>query len=494
MVTKTPYLTKSRFVAGLNCHKRLWLSFHEPAPYIEPEPGSIQAIGTEFGILAQNLFTEGVLVDQKPWEHAQAVQRTRDLMADPNVPAIFEGAFEHSGLRIRADLIERLENDNWALYEVKSSKQPKESHYWDLAVQAHVMSGAGLNVAKTVLIHVNGEYVRGPDGIDCDLLFTRTDLTQDLKDFLPGVPDQIEKFHQILSSPKVPEIEPGKHCPGYCEFLDQCRAGKPKDWVIHLPNLRADKYQTLVELGCTTIGQVPDDIDLTDLQARVRDSHRSGSEFISNSLHQVLEDLSPPAYYLDFEALAPAIPLYPGTKPFQRVPFQWSVHHLDADGQLTHREYLATDGTDPRADLAEALIDAVGTSQEPIIVYTSYEKGVINDLANNNPDLAGPLLAIVDRLLDLHALIKAHFYHPDFSGSFSIKAVGPALIPDLGYDQLDAVADGMAAAGAFYSISAGQVGPGQDPEAIRHDLLRYCELDSLAMVKVYQALTERCAN
>ena len=144
--------------------------------------------------------------------------------------------------------------------------------------------------------------------------------------------------------------------------------------------------------------------------------------------------------------------------------------------------------------MAEALIDAVGTCQEPIIVYTSYEKGVINDLANNNPDLAGPLLAIVDRLLDLHALIKAHFYHPDFSGSFSIKAVGPALIPDLGYDQLDAVADGMAAAGAFYSIAAGQVGPGQDPEAIRHDLLRYCELDSLAMVKVYQALTERCAN
>ncbi len=491
---KIPYLTKSRFMAGLDCHKRLWLSFHAPLPYTDPEPGSIQAIGTEVGILAHQLFPGGILVDQKPWEHQEAIERTQYLMSDVNVPAIFEGSFEYDGVRVRCDVIERLPKNKWRLYEVKSSKQAKEPHYPDLAIQAHVMSNNDIKVTEIGLLHINGDYVRGPGGLDCEQLFARTDLTQGVQEWLPDLPDQIREFHDILARGSAPEIEPGKHCPSYCDFLDQCTANKSKDWLFHMPNLRADKYDTLVELGHQRIGQIPDDFKLSDLQARVRDVHKTGNDYLSPALSEALEDFGPPAYYLDFETLGSAIPVYPGTRPFQRIPFQWSIHHLDHDGNLTHQEFLPEDSSDPRRPLAEAMIKSLGNGQEPIVVYTSYEAGVIRDLAYHFPDLAQPLNNILDRLQDLHKLVRDHFYQPDFGGSFSIKAVGPAMVPDLGYDQLEGIAEGMAAAGAFYALATDQLQPDQDPAALRQALLDYCKLDSLAMFKVHQALIAKVGN
>jgi predicted RecB family nuclease len=492
--TKTPYLTKSRFMGGLDCTKLLWMGFHEPAPYTEPEPGSIQAVGIEVGLLAHQLFPGGVLVDKKPWEHQEAVEQTTNLMADPKVPAIFEATFEFDGVRVRSDVVERLSSKTWRLYEVKSSKGPKGSHFPDLAIQAYVMAGNGLNVKEIGLIHINGDYLRGPDGLEANQLLNQTDLTEEVLSLVPDLQDQVQAFHQVLAGPAAPEVEPGRHCPSWCDFWDQCTANKPEDWLFRLPNLRVGEYEALLSQGYQSISQIPDEQPLSDLQTRVRDAHRADAEFVSDKLAQALDDFDLPAYYLDFETLGLAIPVYPGTRPYQRVPFQWSVHHLDQAGNLTHEDFLADGPDEPRRALAEALIEAVGDNPEPIIVFTSFEAGVIRDLARDLPDLEKPLLAMIERLQDLHKLVKTNFYHPGFVGSFSIKAVGPALVPDLGYDKLEGIAEGMGASAAFYGLTTDQLGPDQDPATLKAALLAYCELDTMAMVRVHRALLDRAGN
>lgn len=488
---KPPYLTKSRYLAGRDCEKRLWLTHHDPEPYTDPDPGSIQEIGIEVGQLAQQLFPGGVLVDQKPWDHQEAVDRTKALMADRKVPAIFEAGFVFDGVRVRADVVERVDGQAWALHEVKSSKKVKNEHLDDLAIQTYVLTGAGLTLDQVGLIHVNGDYVRGPDGLDPEGLLSRVDLTDQVQDFLADLPDQVQALHGVLARSTAPKVEPGKHCSAFCDFWDRCTAAKPKDWVYYFPGLRADKYQALVDQGYQTIPEVPDHVGLSDLQARVRDAHLTDTEYCGPDLGQALIDFGPPAFYLDFETISPAIPVYPGTRPYQLIPFQWSLHHLDEAGDLQHWEFLGDGPTDPRRDLAQSLIAALADSDDPIVVYSGYEARVINQLATDLPDLARPLAAIVDRLQDLHKLVKANHYHPAYRGSFSLKAVGPALVPDLGYDELDQISEGMAASAAFYGLATGQVEPDQDRTKVRADLLAYCELDSLAMVKVHRAFLDR---
>jgi predicted RecB family nuclease len=230
------------------------------------------------------------------------------------------------------------------------------------------------------------------------------------------------------------------------------------------------------------------DFPLSPRQAIIRDALVTGQPFVAPDLQSRLSRCSPPALYLDFEAMMPPIPLYAGTKPYQTIPFQWSLHELASDGTLRHSEFLAGAHGDPRRTFAETLIEAVSGSDAPIIVYSSYEQTRLADLARFFPDLADPLNAIIGRLVDLLPIVRTSVYFPAAGFSNSIKAVGPALCPDFTYDDLTDIADGSAASAAFLQLASGYPMQEDDINRLRAALLLYCHRDTLAMVEVHRAL------
>ncbi len=489
----TPTLSKSKYLAGLQCELRVWLQVHQKGLATPPDDATQARFdaGTEVGERARGLFPGGVLVDDPAWRHAQAVRRTRGLLDDPAVPAIFEAAFEHAGVRIRADVLERLPGGAWGLREVKSSSSVKDVNLDDLAVQHFVLEGAGLRVTNCELIHINTAYVRGEDGIDWERFFARADRTAVLAEHLRGLPERVSDFHTLLKQREPPVIEPGYHCknPYDCEFWDHCTRGKPKDWILHLPRLGRERFEELRSAGHERITELPDDVRLTDGQVRIRDTLRSGELYVSPGLVTALEGSGPPACYLDFETANPAMPLYPGTRPYQTLPFQWSLHRVDDDHRVSHQAFLAEGADDPRRAFCEGLLEALPSDATPVHVYSHFEATRLSELINEFPDLAPGLNNIRERLLDLLPLVRQHVYHPDFGCSYSIKAVAPALVPDFRWDDLGAISEGSAAAAAWPSLVRGTLGA-EEAASLCEALLAYCERDTLALVEVHRALCE----
>ncbi len=251
------YLTKTRYTAGLQCLRRLWLNVHEPASWDEPELGSVEDVGLEIGRMAHGLFPGGVLVEEPPWEHAKAVTRTAALMADRSVPAIFEAAFEHSGVRIRVDILERLPRGWWGFREVKSAGEVKDHHYDDVAVQLHVLRKAGVRVGSAQILHVNKKYVRGQNGIAWRKFFSRADVKRVSKKRHSGIEARIKKQLRCLSGTHEPKTEPDAHChsPYSCEHWEHCTASKPADWVFYMPHLSASRCAELRTSGSTRYQQ-----------------------------------------------------------------------------------------------------------------------------------------------------------------------------------------------------------------------------------------------
>ncbi len=484
------HLTKSRYIAGLQCLRRLWLVLHEPAPYEDPAPGSPMDIGQEIGAKAHLLFPGGVLITEEPWQHADAVAHTAALMDHARVPAIFEAAFEHDGIRIRVDVMERLASGAWGLREVKSSSGLKDHYLDDIALQALVLRGAGITVSSIELLHVNTAYVRGADGICWTDFFARLDVGDAVAKRLVDLPAHLPGMRDCLAMTEPPDVEPGSQCgtPYACEFHDRCTANKPDDWISYLPYLTPARANALKVLGIEAISAIPADFPLTWKQAIIRDATASGQPYVSPDLARLLGGYGPPACYLDFEAMMPPIPLYEGTRPYQAIPFQWSLHAATEDGVLHHREFLADGGSDPRRRFAETMIEALGAYEAPIIVYSAYEKTRLNELTRQFPDLAASLNAIVIRLADLLPIVRNAVYLPEFCFSNSIKSVAPALSPGFGYDDLTGVADGLAASAAFLQLASGNFQGPDEIQQLRAALLAYCHRDTMAMVEVHRAL------
>jgi predicted RecB family nuclease len=493
---RTPLLSKSKYLAGLQCPRRLWLAAHARDLAAQPSAAelALQAAGSEVGEHARRLFPGGVVVAEEARQHAQALRRTRALLTDARVPAVFEAAFEHAGVRIRVDVLERLPGGRFGLREVKAATSVKDHHVDDLAIQRFVLEGSGLQVGSVELVYVNGDYARGAHGMDWQRFFRRQDCARPVARRLRELRANVERFHAVLAQRAAPEVEPGPHChsPFGCEFWGHCTREKPADWIHHLPRLRARRLAELRSAGHERIALLPDDAPLTALQRRVRDTVRAGRPFVSRALAAALRPLEPPAWYLDFETLAPAVPLYPGTRPYEPVPFQWSLRRLRPGGRPTERGFLARGVGDPRPRLAEALVSTLRGDEAPIAVYSSYEQVQIAGLMESVPALSDELYAISKRLVDLLDVVRQHVYHPAFGGSFSIKSVAPALVPALGYGDLE-VADGAAASAHFLRIARGDLA--RDEEArVRQALRAYCARDTLALVEVHRALRRLAAG
>ncbi len=487
----TPHLTKSRYLAGLQCLRRLWLQVHEPQDYEAPAAGSPLDVGLEIGRKAQLLFPGGVLVAEAPWQHEDAVARTAALMQDPSAPAIFEAAFTWQDLRARVDVLER-HADGWGLLEVKSSGGVKDHHLDDIALQAHVVEAAGVRLRAIEVLHVNKAYMRGPGEIDWPAFFARVDVSAGVAARVTEVPRHLPAMRDSLGRATLPHAEPGKQCsnPYACQFWDRCTEDKPADWVFYMPRLTAAQADRLDALGVTAISAIPSDFPLAGRQAIIRDAIASRQPYVARDLARLLHRFGPPACYLDFEAMMPPIPLYEGTRPYQTLPFQWSLHVLAADGTLHHQAFLAGTDEDPRRAFAQTLIAALGGSETPIIVYSAYEQTQLKALARQFPDLAAPIITIVHRLADLLPVVRGAVYLPEFSFSNSSKAVAPALSAGVGYDDLADIADGAAASAAFAQMASGAIADPADVARLRAALLAYCQRDTMAMVDVHRALVQ----
>jgi hypothetical protein len=487
-----PRLSKSKFLSGLQCHRRLYLEIHQPALATPPD-ASTQAIldmGTEIGILAQQRFPGGVLVKTGFRQREAAIAETSALLQDSGIPAIFEAAFEYEGVFVRVDILERVQNSEgksslWRLIEVKSSTRVKDIHLDDLSIQSHILQGAGLRLDATCLMHINTGYLHQGGEIDLRVLFSIENVSEAVADRRRRVPERLVAMKAMLLNSESPVIEPGHQChaPYECPFWSHCTKEKPPRWIYRLPGKKEIVGQ-LVRQGIMTIDEIPEDTMLSDVQRKVKHN----IEWISSELGHILRSVSYPIHHLDAETVMLAMPRFPATRPYQSLPVQWSNHIELASGEVMHQEFLHNEASEPRRRWAEALIESLG-EKGSIVVYSAYEEAIIRQLAEAFPEFKSAFNAIVKRLWDLLPVIKNHYYHPAFNGSYSIKSVLPAMVPSLGYDDLT-IQDGGQAAAEYYRMIFLE-SDWVERDSIRQALLRYCARDTVAMVELRRVLREK---
>lgn len=487
-----PTLSKTRFIEGLQCAKRLYLSTYHP-DLGEHTEAALSAFdeGKEVGLLATRLFAGGVRVEAEERDLGLALEQTAAFLADAAIPAVFEATLAHAQVLVRVDILERLSWETWRIVEVKASTSVKDPHLPDTAIQYYVARGAGLNVDSVQLLHLNNRYVYDGCRLDLAQLFAREDVTYKVREWQDRLPRLLSGQLALLEG-GTPEVEPGPHCttPYACPFWSHCTAAKPKDWIYYLPR-RNDCFAVLTTRGVETIGRIPEEIPLNNIQRRAKEAVRSGVPFLDPAIREEIRSDRYPVYYLDFETMDPAIPLYAGTRPYQPIPFQWSVQIVKGErAEPQEQAYLHGAATDPRRELAIKLLEVL-CDPGPIYVYNkAFEAEVLRQLAEHLPEHAGDLLAMVNRLVDLLPPIRRHYYHPDQRGSFSLKAVAPTLAPGLSYADLE-IQEGSQAGPAFQQ-TIDPACPSEERGRLRRALLTYCRRDTLALVRIHRRVLELC--
>jgi predicted RecB family nuclease len=468
--------------------KRLYFQVHQPELAAEPDDSGEAIIeqGREVGMLARQLFPGGVEVGSMRLD--QAIRATRELVANREIPTIFEGTFENSGVLVRVDVLQRRRDHRWRLIEVKSTTSLKEEHLDDVGIQSRVVSRSGLDLASVNLAHVNRDYVFDGGSIDPRKFFKIRNLTRRIARLQPKLTFQLRAEFNVLNMPKAPDLPPGPHCthPVTCEFFDRCNPKRPDDHVGYLPRIQASAVEQLAEVGIESVRDIPDDFPLNERQRRAARCVQTGKPWFSPELGKEFSGLKYPIYFMDFETVNPAIPRFSGMRPYDCIPFQWSVHVQTQPGaEVEHREFLATDTNDPRREFITSLCSVLGKSGS-IVVYSAFESQRLSELARWLPEFAGRIKKIQRRLWDLLPVVRNDTYHSKFAGSYSIKNVLPALVPEMTYDGME-VADGTDAGLAWESLVRGNLDQSQR-DKIRKALLDYCGQDTLAMVTLLETL------
>ena len=483
-------ISKSKFVAGVQCLKRLYLQVHQPELATQPDAAAEAIIrqGQDVGMLARTLFPGGIEVDCSRGL-GEAIRVTRELVANREVPAVFEAVFEHQNVVVKVDILHRRRDGRWRLIEVKSTTDARDHHSEDVAIQHRVVLRSGVDVASACLAHVNRNYVRG-ESIDAKRFFRIKNLTRRVQRLQPKLRFQLRSEFSVLEMPQPPEISPGRQCtdPVTCEFFDHCNVPRPDDHIGYLPRIHASAMEELEEMGIESIREIPNDFELTEIQQRAAECVRTGTAWYDHDgLKAQLATLINPITYLDFETVNPAIPRFNGTHPYQQIPFQWSAHiQQRPSAEPQHREFLATNANDSRREFLTSLFAALPEKGSIVVYNQQFESARLNELAAALPEFAERFNNIQSRLWDLLAIMRRHVYHPAFAGSFSLKSVLPALIPTMSYAGLT-VACGADAGLAWESITRGNLEQ-TERDRISKALLDYCRQDTLALVRLVEKL------
>jgi hypothetical protein len=490
-----PLLSKSRFGAGLQCHKRLYLDLYAPKELAErwdPMTRALFETGKKVGLVARGRFRGGVAVNDDYRQHDEAVRETAAALKAPDTPAIYEAAFTHDDVRVRVDILAAAGNGEWDLIEVKSSSGYREDYLPEIGIQLYVVEGAGVRVRRAGLLHVNSQYVFEGMPYDLERLFSLREVTTQARDALPGLMEKLTAMRLPLWRSEPPDIAVGPQCkrPYPCPYYGHCHTDGPDHPLEDLPRVGPKLLRALRDAEIDDIRDIPEDFDgLSDLHLRIRASVITGHVHSDPELRCALSALRPPIHFLDFETCNPALPRFVGTRPFQQVPFQWSDHVLHADGTLEHRGYLHAEDSDPRDPWIESLVRSLEDGG-PMVVYSGFEERLIRGLAEDLPEWRHDLLPLVEsrKVVDLLELIRSHYYHPKFRGSFSIKDVLPALIHDLTYDDLEIQEGGQAAVAFVEMIDPGTTAARK--QNLEKALYLYCHRDTEAMVRLFQKLRE----
>lgn len=439
-------LSKSTFMYGCQCPKRLWL--HKKRPEVRDEEDEAQTAifqaGTDVGLLARQLFPGGVDASPPdPFQYRKSVADTFNLVQS-GATVIYEAAFQYQGVLAAVDILVKSRN-KWIAYEVKSTGSVKDPHKLDAALQYYVIANAGLQLDDFCILHLNTDYVRFGE-LDLKELFTPTSVLDEVKEQQPFIESKIPELKQLLQRKKEPAIEPGDHCfkPYDCNFYGYCTTGMEEE---------EDDY---------------------------------GEPYINkDEIRYFVKELEYPLHFMDFETWMAAVPEQDGHWPFRQVPFQFSLHIRQRKGKPEqHLHYLAQGPHVHHREFAERLVEAVGPSGSVLVYNKTFENSILNHLKAEFEDLTEAIESIQDRIVDLMVPFRKHYRLPEMQGSYSIKYVLPALVPELSYEELE-IGNGANASSAFYNL---KLSDEEQTWKIREALLKYCELDSLAMVKILDVL------
>ena len=483
-------LTKSKYIAGLQCDKLLWIKVNDPTKILEVSPGQ-QAIfdqGHEVGGLAVKLFPAGV--DLFEYSFIDNIKQTQKVIAERKT--IFEAGIMADRLYARADILVPVDNDMWDIVEVKSSTSVKDENIHDVAFQKYCYEKSGLKIRKCFLMYINNEYVRQGD-IDLKELFHKEDITELVKGIDSSIEGNVQRLLDIIDLKACPEVNIGSFCktPYMCPLFAECHSFLPEHSVCELRRVGAKSYE-FIDKGIFGIKDIPDDVELNISQQIQKKCIVNNAEYIDKqAIEDFLAKLQYPLYYLDFETINSAVPLYDGTKPYQQIPFQFSLHIVTASGKTPeHHSFLAEAEKDPRPKFLARLKELLGTEGGIVVYNQGFEKGRLNELGEYYSEEQW-VQRIFDRVVDLlEPFRRFDYYHPQQGGSASLKNVLPA-VTGKGYQDL-VISNGGDASSIYLSMVKNKIEQEKIAD-IRKDLEVYCCLDTEGMVWIVEKLWDICS-
>ncbi len=473
-------IDKDIFLDALVCPNLAWIKRSGRYPQLLT-PGERYRIEEGIGVheFAHELFPEGVEIIER--DMTMAAKATQDVLGDYDI--MFEPAFLDEPFATRADILVK-RGAAYKLIEVKTSTKEKPIHIDDMAFTLMVLAANNIKIDKLELWILNPDYRLH---MSDEKLFNRLDVTEEVIWRSKLFETLRADIDEVTSETDLPLPIFKWECKG-CPYNEECFPFKLKNHIFTLPNLTREKFESLVEAEIVRIEDIPEGFNLSQQQKMVKDCVDTGKIYVSDSLKKDLKKIKWPAYYLDFETVHTAIPLYPDVAPYEQVVTQFSIYKCSEPGKVVdHHEYLAHPKRDRRRELALRLIRDL-EDEGSVIVYSSFEKTIIKGLIELYPDLKRELNAIIDRIVDLYGILRKDFYHPMFKGSISIKNVLPVLVPDMTYEDME-IASGDSAIAAFADMARGRYDQ-KEWDHIRRALLDYCGHDTLAMVKIHQSLLD----
>ena len=481
-------LSKSLFMRGLQCPKSLFLDRYHPElrdEFSDSQERIFQS-GTDVGMLARGVHPGGVEIPFAGSIVRQQLQRTAAEIKS-GTTTMYEAAFNYDDVFARVDILHKGAR-GCELCEVKSTTEVKDVHLDDVALQYYVLAGAGIDIVKASLVHLNNQYVRRGD-LELDKLFSSADMTGAVRARQATIKGDIDRLKGILKG-DVPDFDIGEYCgdPHPCDFHGYCWRHIPEESVFELKQRGAQPFD-FYRRGIIHLKDVPCD-EVSGSQLMQLEAFLNKREFVDREqVKEFLDTLWYPLYFLDFETVMPAIPPYDGMRPYQQLPFQYSLHYMEREGsRLRHREYLAEPNIDPREEIVQSLVHDIPEEACVIAYNASFEMSRLGDLAGYLPRYKRRIDLMIDNVRDLIIPFrKQYVYHWQMKGSASQKAVLPALVPDLGYEGLDVADGGMAMQAYFEMCSATKAG---ERERIRKSLLEYRCRDTEGMVRIVQKLRE----
>ena len=482
-------LSKSKYTCAMQCKKILWLDKYKKEERVDSANDAVLDNGTKVGILAQELFKDYKVV-KFDTNLSNMIKETNELLKE-DVINICEASLTYNNNFCSVDILKKV-HDEFEIYEVKSSTHVNDIYLEDVSFQYYVLKKLGLNVKKACIVYINSNYVRHGK-LNLNELFSIRDVTDVAMEKFDQIDKNINDIENYMTQVDEPYEDLDTRCfsPYECPYFKYCSRSLEKNNIFDVRGLALSKKINFYKKGYKTFKEL--------LSSNIGDKYKQQIEFELNNLEpyinknnikKVLDKLYYPMYFLDFESYQEAVPEFDGISPYMQIPFQYSLHYqMSEDAPLKHTEFLSDANVDPRRKLAEKLVSDIKQDACVLAYNMAFEKMVIKHLANMYPDLKDKLLNIHDHIQDLIVPFRQRdYYVKEMQGSFSIKYVLPALFPNdpsLDYHNLDLVHKGDEASNAFKDMRNMNK---ETLEKYREYLLRYCELDTYAMVKIHQKL------